>query len=352
MAPVRPILKAVPVTIQPFSALHAAAVRDYLVQQGGDSPAIVDWKYFDASFNHGRERGFACVEENNIYGTLGLIPFTVSINGNRLESAWSCDWYRNASLSGPLGILLMKQSLRTYSLIYSLGGSTQTRAIMPRLSQYTAESAGVELHKPLRLGGALRVFAKVAGIRLPESLPLIDKIPLRFFGANPSDPPVRISDDLQGTLEPVLSQPMQEEPRPAYDGAFIEWLLGRCPVISSRVCTVPTGPDSSLAIFFWCQVTDHRFWRVALAGDTGSKTALIHGLQAVCRYIMQEGGWMTSILASRLDTDLLLTLKRAGFVAAQRRPLYVLNQLPSVPTAELRRLSYLDTDYAYRFSHL
>ena len=59
---------------------------------------------------------------------------------------------------------------------------------------------------------------------------------------------------------------------------------------------------------------------------------------------------MISILASRLDIDLVATLKRAGFIAAQRRPLYILNQIPSMPATELRRLSYLDTDYAYRFS--
>lgn len=341
-----------PVTIRPFSAIPSAAIRDYLIQQGEDSAAIVDWKYFDAEFNSGRERGFAYVENDKVSGALGLIPFTALINGNNLAAAWSCDWSCNVSVPGPLGIMLIKQSLRTYPLIYSLGGSAQTRAIMPRLSQYTAEDAGLELHRPLRLGGAIRALARAAHVRVPDSLPLIDNFPLSFSGRSSSNPPVHISADLRSALEPVVSQSPKGEPCPAYDALFIDWLLRRCPAISSRVCTVESGPDAGTAVLFWCPVADHRFWRIAIVGDSTAQAPLVRALRAVFRYIIKEGGWMASILVSRLDGDLISTLKRVGFIAGQHRPLYVLNQLQTTAATELRRLSYLDTDYAYRFSHL
>ena len=340
------------VTIQPFGALDTASVRDYLVEQSNDSTAIIEWKYFDASFNQRRERGFACVDKGRVCGALGLIPFTALVNGAFLQSAWSCDWSCSSSLPGPLGIMLMKQSLRPYPLIYSLGGSTQTRSIMPKLAQSTVEGAGVELHKPLRLGGAIRALASAGGIRIPKSLPLIDRFPLRFMGVDRAAPHPQISSDLRSALAPVLNQPARDDPSPAYDSAFIEWLLGRCPIISSQACTIQGESDAHFAILFWCQATDHRFWRIAVVGDIKSRPDVVRALREVFRYIMKEGGWMVSILTSRLDTGLLSTLKGLGFIAAQRRPLYVLSTLPTMPALELRRLSYLDTDYAYRFSQL
>ena len=340
----------VPVSIEPFSNLDAQTIRDYLVQQGEDSPAVIDWKYFDSTFTRGRERGFACIQNGRIHGTLGLIPFQALINGERLETAWSCDWYRDLSLPGPMGIMLIKHSLRSYPLLYSLGGSAQTRMIMPRLSQYTAATAGIEFHKPLRLGGAIRASARLTRFSVPKSIPIVDHLPLPLFIRRAPDCEAHLSMDLNSALNSIPDPSWADQPCPAYDLPYIKWQLGRCPVISAGVCTVSSSSQSAVAILFWRLVTNKRFWRLAVLGNTNSTLTLVCGLQRVLQHIQEEGGWMASVLASRLDASLLAALKKAGFFSGQRRPLFILNQLPHVAITELQRLSYLDTDYAYRFN--
>ena len=340
------------VSIEPFSALDQQSIRRFLVQQGNDSSAIVDWKYFDNSFHAGQERGFACLQNGKISGAVGLIPFAVSIDGRKVQAAWSCDWYRDSELAGPLGIMLLKQSVRSYPIIYSLGGSPQTREIMPRLSQLTALTAGVELHKPIRLGGAIRAFAKLGGWGIPHSLPVIDDLPLHFSLSRVLPASAQLSGGIGAALDPVLYRHSPASPVPAYDAAYLHWLLGRCPAIESGVCTAPAGSDSSVAVLFWRLVEDQRFWRLALLGDLSATPWVTAALNRALQHIKGAGGWMTSILISRLDVSLFRLLRRFGFIAGQRRPLYILNRPDQGPLTELRQLSYLDTDYAYRFTFL
>ena len=57
-----------------------------------------------------------------------------------------------------------------------------------------------------------------------------------------------------------------------------------------------------------------------------------------------------SLLTSHLDQSNLHVARRYGFVKSKpRRPFYVLTQDPNAVPVEPRVLSYLDTDYAYRF---
>ena len=127
-------------------------VRDYLVRQD-ISPEIVDWKYFDARFSRGRERGFVCMKDDKVCGFLGLIPFQVRKDARTLECAWSCDWSVDASqVAGGMGIMMVKQAKDAYDAVFNVGGNENTRRIFPRLSDRTVWDAGISFVLPLRLG--------------------------------------------------------------------------------------------------------------------------------------------------------------------------------------------------------
>jgi hypothetical protein len=123
-----------------------------------------------------------------------------------------------------------------------------------------------------------------------------------------------------------------------------------CPVLVSGVCTVPGDSTPRAAVFYWRLANSTAFWRVAVIGEPQAHEEAALALTRVIQHAQSEQGWMISVVASRLQKDLLELLNRKRFVAARkRRPLYILNSDSKVIPAELKQLSYLDTDYAYRF---
>ena len=69
------------------------------------------------------------------------------------------------------------------------------------------------------------------------------------------------------------------------------------------------------------------------------------------RRVFDSGGYILSFVASRLDQAAIDLVKHKGFVAApRRRPLHIIvSKKDGAPIPEMWPLSYLDTDYAYRF---
>jgi hypothetical protein len=75
----------------PLRALSPDSLIEYLGRDG-NSPGIVQWKYFDSRFNGGRERGYSWVRDGRIGGFVGLIPFQVVVGSRVAEAGWTCDW--------------------------------------------------------------------------------------------------------------------------------------------------------------------------------------------------------------------------------------------------------------------
>jgi hypothetical protein len=317
----------------------------------GHDPATVEWKYYDSSFNRSRERAFACIDDRGrLVSFLGLIPFTVMHNGKRVDAAWSCDWYRDPDASGPLGIMLIRHSLKTYPLIYSLGGSEMTRAIMGRLSKVTIPTAGLELYKPLRAGGVLYALQKAGPIKHLPSFAAVNNIRLPLKRYRNKEFTVNLLATLPAALNDVLSDRLTDGHVAAYDRPYLQWLLERCPAITGGACLVSRGEEAVGAILFWRPVADRRFWRIALLPRRRQCEMLEVGIQRVAHHIRDNGGWLISLLTSHLDKSLLELASRNGFYRSNsRRPLYILTREPEATVQELEQLSYLDTDYAYRF---
>jgi hypothetical protein len=125
----------------------------------------------------------------------------------------------------------------------------------------------------------------------------------------------------------------------------------RCPILISGVCTVPGDSTPRAAAFFWRLAKKPAFWRIALVSEPRAPEELDLALTRVIQHIQSQRGWMISVLVSHLETDLLRSLKSKGFIAAKgRRPLFIMDSDSKGTPGELKKLSYLDTDYAYRFS--
>ena len=328
-------------------------MRDYLIKQG-HQPAIIDWKYFDGAFNRGRERGFAAILDGRLVSFLGLIPFTARQDGKPVEAAWSCDWYKDPEISGPVGLMLIRQSMGAYPLTYSLGGSDMTRAIMGRLAHLTVPAAGIELYRPLRVGGAFQMLEKATGRAQFSSLSFLNHVPLptalRLRNRRPE-----ISSTLPDGLERLFSPgPAAGGDLPWYDLPYLQWLLERCPALTGGVCVTRTGDQITAAVLFWRPAHDRRWWRICPLPDRRSPelsvSDLIAALHRTLAYIRKEGGWLVSLLASHLDETNLHLARRYGFIKSKtRRTFYVLTRDANALPAEPRVFSYLDTDYAYRF---
>jgi hypothetical protein len=339
-----------PIVIKPLSALPAAAVKAYLVRQGHDTEPILDWKYFDPALGRGRERGFACIQDDRITAFIGLIPFQIFERGALIESAWSCDWYRDPGIGGPVGMMLLKQTLTNSGRLYSFGGSESTRAILPRISQTVVPDAGIELHRPLRMGGVIRALARTIRLRSIPKLPFVYDLPLWRVGQIVSPTKARLSSIFTSNIEPLLEAARTEDPQSCYNLTCLNWQLMRCPVLVSGVCTVPGDSTPRAAVFYWRLAKSTAFWRIAVISQPHAHEELDLALTRVIQHVQSEQGWMISVVSSRLQKDFLELLNQRKFIAAKsRRPLFILDRDSKSTPAEPKSLSYLDTDYSYRF---
>jgi len=336
--------------IRPLSSLSPSKVKEYLLRQGSDTAQIIDWKYFDAAPNRGGERAFAYIQDDRITAFVGLIPFQSFDAGIRIETAWSCDWYRDPGVTGPVGILLLKRSLASYGRLYSLGGSENTRAILPRLSQTVVMDAAIEVHKPLRIGGAIRAFGRAMHFPLPRHIPFGADIPLQRMGLLSSSSKARLSSTFPLSIETLLDGSRGSEPHSCYNLSYIRWQLTSCPLLTSGVCTVPGDALPRAAVFFWHPVNNTEFWRIAAISEPHAWDELDLALTRTIQHIHEQRGWMVSALVSRQEKELLQLLRKRGFLPnKRRRPLFIMDANGKAVPGELRKLSYLDTDYAYRF---
>ena len=171
-----------------MSTVSPDLVKDYLFSKGETSAAI-EWKYFDNTFNNGRERGFVYLYNGKVAGFMGLIPFTVRLDtsGNRI--CMELRWIESRTRPARMGIMLIKASLRSYKLIYSLGGNQTTKLLLTKLSQKAIADAGIVFYKPLRLGGVLKPAARKIGYSFLESVGFLNAIPLLNVRKGRSSPP-------------------------------------------------------------------------------------------------------------------------------------------------------------------
>ena len=335
---------------QPLSAIAPKELIEYLGREG-NSPEIVQWKYFDSRFNRGRERGYCWVKDGKIGGFIGLIPFQVMIDGRVADAAWTCDWSVQDQSSRGIGILLIRQAQERYDYLTQLGGNEATQKIISRLAAITVNDAGIMFYLPLRLGAVLRLARR----RLPQfpfdALPFVNRVPLRWPGRSKSHGAVVVEAGVSPVLGEFLEPRQRGEMYSRYDFEYLQWAVGDCPILASETCYIPGGSRPLAAALLWREKASTDFWRTALWWRENATEEAEALLSYLIRHVYELGGSLLSVVVSRLEASSIGVFRRHGFrVAPRRRPLHIIDSKKTGrPVPELWPLSYLDTDFAYRF---
>jgi hypothetical protein len=325
-------------------------VRDYLVRQD-ISPEIVDWKYFDARFSRGRERGFVCMNDDKVCGFLGLIPFQARKDARTLECAWSCDWSVDASqVAGGMGIMMVKQAKDAYDAVFNVGGNENTRLIFPRLSDRTVWDAGISFVLPLRLGAILTKLAPPF-LRPLTQRKLLRDFPLKWMRGERLDNRLQVDPGVSLEIAPLL-EGAGGEWRPLYDYEYVRWQLETCPAVCSWSCYIPAQPAPRAAAIVWRSATSTDFWRLVVWGIRDAKDEARFLIRQAIRFVHQQNGAALFAIASHLDQDLIAALTAQGFFRRRRRlPFYGMRGREAKLTFdEFQVMSLLDADLPYRFS--
>ncbi len=317
-----------------------AAVRAYLAGRGY-APDYVAWKYFDERFNAGRNRGFVALAGDEVVGFIGLIPFRAHVGGERVDTAWTCDWSADESRAGPTaGLMLLKKATQAHSHVFHIGGNDITFRIYSRLAAYTDADAACDYVLRLRLASQIdRLAARGAAYAALGAVPGIGRIPIGRVAVRGAD--LEVAPGMSAAAETALAAlPANGAVSPAYDAAYVEWQLGRCPGITFSSCA---GPEGAVG-FLWQSVARPKQARIALFAPEGGGEAVLRSLaQAADR----AGAQSVRLRAATADSALRGTLSRLGFEAKQTLPYFAFSTaaVPG-PGITMSSLSYLDVDEA------
>jgi hypothetical protein len=335
-------------SIAPLNELSEGLLLDFL-QRTGMSREVAEWRYLDSVFNRGRNRGFAWVPRDRVEGMIGLVPFRVAGPRPGWDANWSCDWMLADPSANPgMGIFLLRRAIHESNALFALGGNENTRRLLPRIATITVPQAGVSLHLPLRLGvllGRLERHAALRHLPLPRAAYMI---PLRWIPR--SARAVKTESGLARAVAPLIEAGSGEHWAPEYDFGYVDWQIGRSPVLLSATSYSPDQGSPRAAALYWRPRSSSHFWRLVLWAEPDSSDHLTAVLRAAVSHVYESGGMAISTIVSRLEIERLRFLKAAGFVARGRRALYhCAGGDRASPPVELSGLSYLDTDLAYRF---
>jgi hypothetical protein len=290
-----------------MSEAEPAAVKKYLLTRQIQAE-IIDWKYFDPSFNLQRERGVVLVKDNQVAGFLGLIPFRLEKDELHADCAWSCDWSVDAGQGG-MGLLLVKRARELYDGIFNLGGNENTRRLFPRLADRTVADAGVSFVLPLRLGS---IFARLPKGRLRDLLnrqQALQQIPLRWVrGLNRNA--VTIDSGLSPRVASLAGAAPQGDWRPLYDSDFLEWQFGRCPDITCWSCWISSESTPRTAALIWRSRISPKFWRFVICGETHDLEKMEKLIGAIVSFVYNQGCVALFAIASHKENDLATLLRR------------------------------------------
>jgi len=335
---------------QPLSAISPAALVEYLGREG-NSAEIVNWKYFDSQFNRNRERGYAWVKDGKIGGFIGLIPFQVVIDGRVADAAWTCDWSVQDQSGKGTGILLIRQAQANYEFLTQLGGNEATQRIISRLAAITVNDAGIMFYLPLRLGAILRLARRKLLPKFPlDEIELVNRVPLHLPRRAKSND-VKIEPGVSKVLDSLLDPQPRGEMYSRYDLPYLKWQVADCPFLECETCYIADGSTVAAASLIWRLKSTPDFWRMALWSREGAEKQAEMVLSRTIQHVYEGNGYLLSMVVSRLETSTIQLLRSKQFLTSpRRRPLHIIDSRKTgKPVPELWPLSFLDTDYAYRF---
>jgi hypothetical protein len=340
--------------ILPVSSVDPGVVKRYLASTG-ESEAVVEWKYFDQRFGQGRERGFVLIGDGEAHGFIGLIPFRMLLNRREVSVAWSCDLSIDLHSHTLLnGLRLLRECFHPYDFVLSSANGASARQMFSQIARVSIPYAVVTLHAFIPIAPlfpALKLLKPELRHQVVRSLyPLPRLLPSWTGGREVADDNVMIEPGVSRVLARLLDRLNVVDRVPLYDLEYIEWQIGRCPVLASHTVYFKAEDNVGTAILLWCSAASRDFWRMSVLA-VNPKAAEVRALiTATLAYVLNQGGVSLSVVVSRKEGQLIEVLRKCGFIVSpKRRPLYVMGASRlqhSLP--EPRRLSFLDTDLGYR----
>jgi hypothetical protein len=339
--------------ILPASSVDPGVVKRYLASTG-ESQSVVEWKYFDQRFGQGRERGFVLIGDDEVRGFIGLIPFRMLQNRREVSVAWSCDWSIDQHSQTLLnGVRLLRECFHRYDFVLSSGSSASARRIFSQVARVSVPRAVVTLHAIIpiaRLFPALKLLKPEQRRQVVRSLYPLPGWLSWTCDREVAGGSVMIEPGVSRVLASLLDRLNVGDGVPLYDLEYIDWQIGRCPVLASYTVYFKAVDNVGTAILLWCSAASRDFWRMSVLAVNPKAAEVGPLVTATLAYVLNQGGVSLSAVLSRRESQLIEVLRARGFtVSPRRRPLYVMaaSRLQhSLP--EPRRLSFLDTDSGYR----
>ncbi len=109
-------------------------------------PKLMWWKYFEPCADWPSPRSFALKQQNQMAAHAGIFPITFVIGEREVRCIHLIDWAASPTVPGA-GVLLQRKLASQTGTFLTVGGSAQTRRILPKLG--------------FRRGTDLQVYARV-----------------------------------------------------------------------------------------------------------------------------------------------------------------------------------------------
>jgi hypothetical protein len=93
---------------------------------------LMQWKYFEPCHDWTGPRSFVLKQENEIVAHAGIFPVTFLAQNREVRSIHLIDWAASPSVPGA-GVLLLRKAASLTDTLLAVGGSVDTRQIMPKL---------------------------------------------------------------------------------------------------------------------------------------------------------------------------------------------------------------------------
>ena len=289
------------------------------------------------------------MQRDTVSGFIGALPFSLGDGGERRAATWSFDWSLASPMGTPgMGVRLLQSVIDHWGVLHTFGGNDNTRSLLPRIARYADADAAMTVMRPLRAGYWFdRARLRFPGVPVP---PWFDRIPVPQRTASTTRIVPGISGEIAPLLDAELARTASGNPtRPAYELAYVDWLLGRCPEIETWTVLAGTnGPPGAAAALWRRRATPNPEWRVVLWQLPGDNAAARAVLDAAARRARAEGGNMLAAMVSFNDTERRDAFASSGFSPRRgNHPLYISARSADQPCLPISGLSLLDTDMAY-----
>jgi hypothetical protein len=330
--------------VRPSTPADAPAITALLLQAGlrpNIDPDQLYWKYWQERDDWKGARSFVLARGEEILAHTGIVPGSCAWTAGRGRIVHMIDWAARPGAAGA-GVSLMKSIGRTTDVLLSVGGSEDTRKLLPHLG-FHALGTATGFVRPLHPTELLK--------RRPGSgwrQPFRFARSLAWAAAAPSHVPgtsqVRRIDRAEiACLDSVLPRAGRNVAVLERSGALFRYMLD-CPIVPMELYSF-AGSERVLGYFLlafapgqarladcWIDSDDPTDWQ-----------ALIQ--HAVLRAKSRPG--VAEIVAQSSDAALSRNLLECGFHARRAEPIHALPcnrfELPPEPL----RVQMLDNDAAY-----